>query len=562
MAPGARSGRRVKVAPGARSGRRANGRSGRGATSGGGVPVAPIVVGVGTVLTGLLFMWLVAPTLWTDREAPAPPEPPPPAPTAAATTSTTTSTTTTTTTTTTEPPFEGWVDPATSGQRWGDAVEGLLTFRGNPTRTYYGKGPVPDSPDVLWYFPPGPAMCSLSEVKEETTNWCGTGWTGQPAVFERDGATWVVVGAYDKAVHFLDADTGGRIVGDFGTGDLIKGSVTIDPDGYPLVYFGSRDNKYRVVAFDRDEPEELWALDAYSVSSTRWNDDWDGAGLVLDDYLFVGGENSRFHVVKLNRGYDGETGLATADPELVFDAPGWDDELIEAVGSNVSIESSVAISGDTAYFANSGGLIQGWDIAGLASGEAPERGVQILGRRRHRRHPGDRRRGHDLRRGGVRAGQRPVGRGGPDHQARPQSGRPAGVERSRAPPPQLGGVGHPRPSPGSAHRAHRHRQGAGARRRHRRGALDQGAARPDLVEPGDRRRRVDPGRLPGLAAGLRRERHRGGAARAVAGGPASLHRIDPGGVGRLGGSRHSGRLDSTPSADVGRAAGRRGAPGG
>ena len=373
MAPGARSGRRVKAAPGARSARRANGRSGRGATSGGGVPVTPIVVGVGTILTGLLFMWLVAPTLWTDREAPAPPEPPPPAPTAAATTSTTTSTTTTTTTTTTEPPFEGWVDPATSGQQWGDEVEGLLTFRGNPTRTYYGKGPVPDSPEVLWYFPPGPAMCSLSEVKEETTNWCGTGWTGQPAVFERDGATWVVVGAYDKAVHFLDADTGDRIVGDFDTGDLIKGSVTIDPDGYPLVYFGSRDNKYRVVAFDRDEPEELWALDAYSVSPTRWNDDWDGAGLVLDDYLFVGGENSRFHIVKLNRGYDGETGLATADPELVFDAPGWDDELIEAVGSNVSIESSVAISGDTAYFANSGGLIQGWDIAGLASGEAPER---------------------------------------------------------------------------------------------------------------------------------------------------------------------------------------------
>lgn len=320
-------------------------------------------------------MWLVAPTLWTDREPPAPPEPPPPAPTAAAAPSTTSTstTTTTTTTTTTEPPFEGWVDPATSGQRWGDAVEGLLTFRGNPTRTYYGRGPVPDSPGVLWYFPPGPAMCSLSEVKEETTEWCGTGWTGQPAVFERGGATWVVVGAYDKAVHFLDADTGRRIVGSFVTGDIIKGSVTIDPDGYPLAYFGSRDNKYRVVAFDRDEPEELWALDAYSVSPTRWNDDWDGAGLVLDDYLFVGGENSRFHIVKLNRGYDGETGLATVAPELVFDAAGWDDELIAAVGSNVSIESSVAISGDTVYFANSGGLIQGWDIAGLASGEPPER---------------------------------------------------------------------------------------------------------------------------------------------------------------------------------------------
>ena len=344
MTPGARFGRRVKA--------------------GWRVPVA---VGVGTILAGLLVMGLIAPP---QQEPPAPPEPPAPTAAPAATTSTTT---TTTTTTTTEPPYEGWVDPATSGQPWGDAVEGLLTFRGNPTRTYYGRGPVPESPGILWYFPPGPAMCSPSQVGEVTINWCGTGWTGQPAVFERDGATWVVVGAYDTAMHFLDADSGRRIVGDFDTGDIIKGSATIDPDGYPLVYFGSRDNKYRIVAFDRDEPEELWALDAYSVSPTRWNDDWDGAGLVLDDYLFVGGENSRFHVVKLNRGYDGESGLATVDPELVFDAPGWDDELIAAVGGNVSIESSVAISGDTVYFANSGGLIQGWDIAGLASGEPPER---------------------------------------------------------------------------------------------------------------------------------------------------------------------------------------------
>ena len=39
-----------------------------------------------------------------------------------------------------------------------------------------------------------------------------------------------------------------------------------------------------------------------------WNDDWDGSGLVLDDYLFEGGENSQFHIVKLNRstGADGK----------------------------------------------------------------------------------------------------------------------------------------------------------------------------------------------------------------------------------------------------------------
>ena len=54
----------------------------------------------------------------------------------------------------------------------------------------------------------------------------------------------MVVNAFDGAIHFLDAETGEPILPKFQTGDLAKGSVTIDPDGFPLVYAGSRD-QYR-----------------------------------------------------------------------------------------------------------------------------------------------------------------------------------------------------------------------------------------------------------------------------------------------------------------------------
>lgn len=215
-------------------------------------------------------------------------------------------------------------------------------------------------------------MCSESSVGGESKTWCGTGWTGQPAVWDNQGRLWLSFGAYDRKVHFLDALSGERTLDDFATGDIIKGSVTIDPDGFPLVYSGSRDNFFHVIAIDRETPAELWSLSATAVSPTKWNNDWDGSALVIDDYLFEGGENSVIHIVKLNRGYDSQ-GLVTVDPELVFFAPGWDDELIAAVGGNVSIENSVAISGDVLYFANSGGLVQGWDISGLKDGEDPER---------------------------------------------------------------------------------------------------------------------------------------------------------------------------------------------
>lgn len=265
-----------------------------------------------------------------------------------------------------------FVDPRMVGISPPNEIDGLLTFRGSPTRTFYGRGPVPTAPEIAWRYPEVGGLCRSSTVGSETRGWCGTGWTGQPSIFRRDGRLWTVFGALDGAVHFLDAETGIPLLEKFQTDDIIKGSVTIDPDGYPIVYTGSRDNFYRLIAFDGGAPRELWKLDADATGPRKWNNDWDGAGLVIDDYLFIGGENSRIHIVKLNRSYD-DDGMVIADPEVIFSAPGWDDELIAAVGDNVSIENSVAISGDTLYFANSGGLVQGWDISKLRSGEDPVR---------------------------------------------------------------------------------------------------------------------------------------------------------------------------------------------
>jgi outer membrane protein assembly factor BamB len=275
--------------------------------------------------------------------------------------------------TTTAPPT---TEPEVEAPASGFSTPGLLTFRGSATRSYHGEGPVPANPEVLWSYPgDGGGMCSESAVGAEVKTWCGTGWTGQPAVFERDGRTWVVFGAYDRKVHFLDYETGEDILPPFETGDIIKGSVTIDPEGRPLVYSGSRDNELHVIAIDREVPTELWSLHADAVSPTKWNDDWDASPLVLGDVLYQGGENSQFHVVALNPS-TGDDGLVQVAPELVFNAPGWDDELTAALNTrqnDVSIENSVAYADGVVYFANSGGLVQGWDVSGVAEGAEPTR---------------------------------------------------------------------------------------------------------------------------------------------------------------------------------------------
>ena len=250
-------------------------------------------------------------------------------------------------------------------------VPGLTTFRGNLTRSYYGEGPVPRrSPRILWRYPRRGGMCSRSADESGTTTWCGVGWTGQPNVIPRkNGAAELRFGAYDRGYHFLDAKTGTPVRKTLMTGDLAKGSATSDPDGYPLYYAGSRDDRLRVVALDRGRPKVLWQLDANtSVSKVVWNNDWDGAPLIVGDHLLEGGENSWFYVVKLNRGYD-RHGKVRVRPKVVLRVPSWDGRLLAATGARAfSIENSVAFHRGVAYFANSAGLVQGWDLRRVLKG--------------------------------------------------------------------------------------------------------------------------------------------------------------------------------------------------
>lgn len=253
---------------------------------------------------------------------------------------------------------------------------GVSMFRGNAQRNYYGKGPVPRHPKILWRFPESGTLSGPSSEGGETKIWSGTGWTGQPVVYERkDGKTEVIFGAYDHAVHFLDAKTGKRLRSDFKTGDIIKGAVMLDPDGYPLLYFGSRDNYYRILALDRGRPKELWRLSAYVTSPVIWNNDWDSSGVVVNDYLFEGGENSHFFIIKLNRGYDAR-GRVRVRPRIVFDFPAFDEDLLAKIGDNkVSIESSPAVDWKRkrVYFTNGGGMVYGVDISDLGKDPVPRK---------------------------------------------------------------------------------------------------------------------------------------------------------------------------------------------
>jgi hypothetical protein len=265
-----------------------------------------------------------------------------------------------------EPWRAPWMVPAPGsllhGSRYGD-VDGFLVFRGNPTRTWYGEGPVPRAPSIAWSAP-SERMCSVEMIGEERKVWCGIGWTGQVVLIDNGGdgitAVELMVGGYDGSFHLFDGATGERTRPPFVTGGMVKGTETIDPDGFPLAYVGSRDGYLRVLALDRPgAPAELWRLGRHPQGV--WNDDWDANPTVLDDVLYAGGEDSWFRMWRLNRAYD-DRGRVTVTPELLVEVPAFDDTLIARLGDRmVSIESSPAVTADRVYWANSGGRVMGID---------------------------------------------------------------------------------------------------------------------------------------------------------------------------------------------------------
>ena len=212
-------------------------------------------------------------------------------------------------------------------------------------------------------------MCSVSRLSGEDKVWCGSGWTGQPVVWDRpDGITEVIVGTFDQRVHFLDAATGERTRPDFFVGDIVKGSVVLDPDGYPLLYVGSRVSRYMVVALDRPEPVELWGLRSDSVNGI-WNNDWDSSAAIVDGYLIEGGENSHFFAVELNRAYD-DDGFVQVDPIVAAAIPTWTSELLSAVGQQHSVESSPAVFNSVAYVGTGAGRVMGVGLEQLDERQA------------------------------------------------------------------------------------------------------------------------------------------------------------------------------------------------
>ena len=242
-------------------------------------------------------------------------------------------------------------------------IVGITCFRGNPQRNYYGKGPMPKGNlQILWRRP---------VYGVPSGHWSGVGWTGQPLIVEWPEATkrWmnfykqpgpkreIICGALDSQVHFIDAETGkeSRKPLKMPYPYPIKGTVSVDPRGFPLLYVGCGIDigavpGYRV--FSLLNYKELLVLPAKDKSAPRRWPGSDSNVLILKDHLFLPCENGIFYKAKLNAQWDSSTGKLSVRPQVQ-----------KFPMSKAGMESSMAVWDDFGYFADNGGTVRQVDLS-------------------------------------------------------------------------------------------------------------------------------------------------------------------------------------------------------
>ncbi len=253
------------------------------------------------------------------------------------------------------------------------ALPGISTFRGDNYRTGSAYGVaniVEQTMNVVW-------TRKISSLAKGTGSgaWTGSGWTGQPLIVEWDEETKQIMNLYDEKkakeglveviyatldghIYFYDLEDGSYTRDPMNVGMAFKGSGSLDPRGYPILYVGSGDKTssgkmprmYIISLIDCSIMYEYGHSEPYSLRN--WIA-FDSAPLVdvETDTLIWPGETGILYTFKLNTSYDKSAGTLTVTPDAPVKV-----NYATNTGYTIGFESSSLIVENYIYIADNGGM--------------------------------------------------------------------------------------------------------------------------------------------------------------------------------------------------------------
>ena len=225
---------------------------------------------------------------------------------------------------------------------YADNIKGILTFRGNNWRNASSVGTV----NLTEY-----QFTKIWEVKIGSLtkgggsgSWSGCGWTGQPLIVqwpsetrrimnlrdwakEKENLVEVIYPTEDGNIYFIDLETGEQTRDTIKMNVPFKGTGSIDPRGYPLLYLGSGDQyendsqKSRAFIISLIDGRVLYEFGKQGTDdfARRLWYAYDSAPLIdaKTDTLIYPGENGILYTMKLNTRYDPAARSITVNPSDV-----------------------------------------------------------------------------------------------------------------------------------------------------------------------------------------------------------------------------------------------------
>ncbi|MGM9935686.1 PQQ-binding-like beta-propeller repeat protein [uncultured Clostridium sp.] len=250
-------------------------------------------------------------------------------------------------------------------------LEGVISFRGNNYRNSasYGVSTITEK-----------TLSQKFKFDTSSSSWGGgAGWTGQPMIVKwpdelknsmniydefkgKEDFTEVIYSSLDGNIYFFDLESGKLSRDKIKVGNPIKGTMSIDSRGIPLLYIGEGIPEKDTVGFNiysLIDGSHLYEINGMDEDAYRGWPAFDGSCLVCSDCdtVIEGGENGLIYIIKLNTDYDKDNNKITINPAVTKYRYG-----IEGSAGRLGIENSVAAYANLIYFADNNGDIQCVDL--------------------------------------------------------------------------------------------------------------------------------------------------------------------------------------------------------
>ena len=259
------------------------------------------------------------------------------------------------------------------------AFPGIATFRGDNYRTGAAYGTVNVVNKTLTHT--WEREISSMPKGVSSGSWTGAGWTGQPLVVQwdeatrenmnlyenkktKDGLVEVIYATLDGHIYFYDLEDGSYTRDPLHVGMAFKGSGSLDPRGYPILYVGSGDRTQdwmmpRMFVISLIDCSILYEHGHNEENAYRTWRAFDSAPLVHgeSDTLIWPGENGLLYTIKMNTRYDPAAGSLSMSPDAPVCA-----RYNNTIGYTKGYESSAVIVEHYAYIADNGGMLFCMDL--------------------------------------------------------------------------------------------------------------------------------------------------------------------------------------------------------